>query len=49
MKNNIKGVIFDKDGTLLKFTDIWRLSLEELFDYYELSEADKLEIGRAHV
>ena len=47
MKNNIKGVIFDKDGTLLKFTDIWRLSLEELFDYYELSEADKLEIRQA--
>ena len=44
MKSKIKGVIFDKDGTLLKFTDIWRLSLEDLFDYYELGEADKIEI-----
>lgn len=47
MKNNIKGVIFDKDGTLLKFTDIWRLSLEDLFAYYGLGEADKLEIREA--
>lgn len=47
MKSKIKGVIFDKDGTLLKFTDIWRLSLENLFAYYGLDEADKLEIREA--
>ena len=40
----IRGIIFDKDGTLMEFSDIWRCAVEELFNEYSLSEEVKEDI-----
>ncbi|MDY6066003.1 MAG: HAD family hydrolase [Finegoldia sp.] len=34
----IKAVIFDKDGTLIEFSDLWRSALEEVFEKYNLDQ-----------
>ncbi|MDU1088120.1 MAG: HAD hydrolase-like protein, partial [Finegoldia magna] len=40
----IRGIIFDKDGTLMEFSDLWQCAVEELFNEYSLSEEVKEEI-----
>lgn len=45
----IKAIIFDKDGTLLEFSDIWYKGIIKLLDSLNLKESDynklKFEIG----
>ena len=40
----IRGIIFDKDGTLMEFSDLWQCAVEELFNEYSLSEEVKEDI-----
>ncbi|WP_300408672.1 HAD family hydrolase [Lagierella sp.] len=42
----IRGVIFDKDGTLIEFSDLWRSGLEEFFEKNFIQDDLKREIRR---
>lgn len=41
LKPSIKGIIFDKDGTLLKFTDLWMLSTKAYLDKLEMGPKNR--------
>lgn len=46
--NGIKGVLFDKDGTLIDFTATWRGLFENMLDDYAGNDMDlRIAIGRA--